>query len=140
MAAVPPEWADALPKARVLVPAALSGGSFAEILEAAARRFGPARCWLDLGRQAARFSMPSRDPCGTPLSPDALAQLLAKKPGWFCPTLCCNCRTEAGSFVLYDDPESARRKLTLARQTGFSGALVRKSAWGPDATALVAPM
>ena len=132
---VPLHLAEVLPEARVLIPGAVTGGSYQELLEVSAARFGPGRCWLEPVRLACDFCMPAHDAHGVRLGPADLAALLAQNGGesWFCPTLCTRYFTytagEDSHFVLFDDPAAAGERLRRAAEAGFSGFLIRRRDW-----------
>lgn len=129
--------------AMVVAPAAVSGGSFQQMLEALISRYGPERLCLDLVRTCSDFSMPSYDPDGKPLSPPEFRQLqeLYRPQSFFSPQLCCKYftyRQEDGAvhFVLFDDADTASAKLERIRQAGIGQALLLFSEWGRQVKAI----
>lgn len=118
-------------KSRVLLSSALSGGSLQARLEEAAERFGPERLVLRVERVAMDFTLPSPSGEGTPLSRGALAELLEReRPSvFFSHELCARYFTYMGGktgahFVLFDDADSLRKKLELARRMGIRQAVL----------------
>lgn len=139
----PLHLARAAPQARVLVPSALSGGSFSELLDRSQSSLGPGRWGLMLEKMAARFPMPAPAPAGQPLDQAGLEGLLRQNSGrsWFSPELCARyftvgTGTDRG-FVLFDDRETAGRKLRMAAAAGAAALLIRYRDWGPDSPSLL---
>ena len=64
------------PRARVMIPSALSGGSLSRRLEEAAERFGRERVTLAVQRVAEDFFLPSPTGSGVPLSRRELEEKL----------------------------------------------------------------
>ena len=138
---VPVRLAEALPQARVLIPGAVTGGSFSELLALCTARYGR-RCCLEPVRLACDFPMPARDGVGVRLEQADLERLLTQAGGSrFCPTLCTRYFTHTvrgmPHFVLFDDPDSAGTRLQLAREAGISSFLIRRRDWGPAVPALL---
>jgi len=139
----PLHLARAVPQARVLVPSALSGGSFSELMERCQHSLAHRRWGLALEKMAARFPMPAPDPAGQTLTRPELEALLRQAGGqsWFSPDLCARYFTLGSgtdrSFVLFDDRESALRKLRMAAAAGGAALLVRYRDWGPDSASLL---
>ena len=110
------------PRARVMIPSALSGGSLSRRLEEAAERFGRERVTLAVQRVAEDFFLPSPSGSGTPLSQDELHRRIHQlSPSiFFSQELCARYFTymsrESGAhFVLFDDGATLRRKLEAAQ-------------------------
>ncbi len=123
---VPEDFAPAAPHGTVMIPSALSGGSLELRLEEAAERFGLERTALALEKAAEDFSLPAPTGCGTPLSPKALAELKERlSPSvFFSGDLCARYftymdREGQAHFVLYDDEDTLRRKVEVARHVGI---------------------
>lgn len=141
----PLHLAGQLPQARVLVPAAVSGGSYGDLLSACRDQLGTRRCCLELPRICSDFCMPARDSDGVRLEHRALAQLLEDRGGesWFSPELCCRYFTYTARgethFVLFDDLHSAGARLRQAAAAGFTTFLIRWKDWGPDSLRLLEP-
>ena len=141
-----PESAAALaPESGVLCSAAVSGGSFSELLDALCDRFGAGRICLDLVRMRSDFPMPSARPDGQPLTEDELAALRSRYhgDGFFSPELCAKYftyRKENGSahFVLFDDGDTAVQKVRAAREKGIGSVFLLYSEWGGEAKEIFA--
>ncbi|MBQ4578179.1 MAG: hypothetical protein IJA84_03855 [Clostridia bacterium] len=128
----------------VIAPAAVSGGSFSDLLDALAERYGSERLCLDLVRCCSDFPMPSPDPDGTPLSPAAFRELQEqyRPQSFFSPQLCCKYftyRKPDGSahFVLFDDLHTAGQKLAAIRERGIGFVFLLYSEWGAEAKTLL---
>ena len=142
---VPESLHAAAPQGIVLLPAAVSGGSFGEMLDALCTRYGAENLCLDLVRSRSDFSMPSYDPSGTPLSREELEQLREthRAESFYSPQLCCRYftylnRSGAAHFVLLDDGDTARNKLAEIRKRGIPWVILLYSEWGPEARELLA--
>lgn len=123
---VPEDFAPTAPHTAVMIPSSLSGGSLELRLEEAVERFGPARTALALEKAAEDFTLPAPTGCGTPLSPKALAQLKERlSPSvFFSGDLCARYFTYMDGegrahFVLFDDEDTLRRKVEVARRAGI---------------------
>ena len=115
-------YGAAAPHAQVMIPSSLSGGSLRQRLEEARERFGRDRVVLALERVAEDFFLPSPTGSGQPLSPEQLARLMDRlEPAvFFSGELCARYLTymsrETGAhFVLFDDADTLRCKLEVAR-------------------------
>ena len=120
---VPPACADAAPHAQVLVCTALSGGSLAELLAEACSRYGPERIALDLQRLMMEFPLPCPTGVGTPLTVQELRQRQQSRSVYYCDGLCARYFTRQQNgmtqFILFDDADTLRRKITLAEGMGI---------------------
>ena len=120
---VPERCGGQMPDARVVVSTALSGGTLRRRLEEVCRRFGPRRIALDLACVRADFSLPAPYGDGAALSAQQLAALRGQRPVFFSPELCARYFTygEGGMthFVLFDDADTLRRKMSLAAELGI---------------------
>lgn len=132
-------------QALIIAPAAVSGGSFVQVLEALCTRWGAERLCLDLVRTCSDFPMPAYDPDGTALSPPAFRELLDtyQPQSYFSDRLCCKYftyRKQNGSahFVLFDDAQTAARKLSLICEAGIGHVFLLYSEWGREAGELLA--
>ena len=128
----------------IIAPAAVSGGSFRELLEALVHRYGRENLCLDLVRCRSDFPMPAHDADGTPLSAEAFQSLQdAYHPqSFFSPQLCCKYftyREPGGSahFVLFDDLHTAAQKLNTIREAGIGNVFLLYSEWGGEAKTLL---
>lgn len=125
---VPECYGCEVPEAVVLICTAVSGGTLRHRLQDAQREFGD-RIALDLQRVRMEFPLPCPGGEGKALERAALEQLLEEKPAvFFSEDLCakyfvriCGCEPR---FVLFDDADTLRRKLRLARELGISAAFV----------------
>lgn len=122
---VPEAYGLCAPRARVLIPSALSGGSLDGRLREAGERFGRDRVVLALQRSAEDFFLPSPTGCGRPLERKELDDLRARlRPSvFFSQELCARyftymSRDSGAHFVLFDDPDTLRRKVEVARAAG----------------------
>ncbi|MCI8913729.1 MAG: hypothetical protein HFF38_06325 [Lawsonibacter sp.] len=116
-------YASKAPQARVMIPSALSGGSLQRRLEEALERFGESRVVLALEKRAEDFRLPSPTGSGTALSEQELTGLMDRlRPSvFFSGELCARyftymSRENGAHFVLFDDGDTLRRKLDVARQ------------------------
>ena len=123
---IPERYASAAPHARVMIPSALSGGSLQQRLEEELARYGESRTVLALEKRAEDFRLPSPTGSGQPLSAEELEQLRQRlSPSvFFSRELCARYFTymsqENGPhFVLFDDGDTLRRKVEVARQLGI---------------------
>lgn len=123
---VPERYAPRLPGARVMISSALSGGSLRQRLKGALDRFGGERVALALERVAEDFFLPSPTGGGQPLTQGELKERMARlNPSvFFSGELCARYFTymsqENGPhFVLFDDGDTLRRKVEVARQLGI---------------------
>ena len=128
---VPEAYGASVPRARVLISSALSGGSLAQRLADAAGQYGAGRVVLAVERVAEDFFLPSPTGQGVPLSREELrARLSERAPTVFFSTeLCAHYFTymskENGAhFILFDDAGSIRKKLHLAAQLGIPRAVL----------------
>lgn len=133
---LPISLAEADPKAKLILPSAISGGSFSGMLDHFLSRFPADRLCLELVRTRHDFPIPSPDPEGTRLSAEQFEHLRANAgKSWFSADLCAHYFTYMHTdgnphLVLYDDVESARHKLDLARKAGLSAAFALYCEWG----------
>ena len=114
--------------AAILLCTALSGGTLEGRLTQAVGQYGAEHLALDLQRLAMDFPLPCPSGQGTPLSAEALDALLREEPAvFFSQALCARYFTyrKGGEtrFVLFDDAETLRRKLRIARESGIPDAL-----------------
>ncbi len=123
---VPEHYGAMTSRARVMIPSALSGGSLARRLSEAQERFS-GRAALALQVSAEDFFLPSPTGSGAPLTREELDALRERlHPAvFFSADLCARYFTymdrETGAhFVLFDDGDTLRRKLEVARQAGIS--------------------
>ena len=122
--------AHAAPGGMVLVCTAMSGGDIQRRLRECCRAFGADRIVLDLQRLRMDFPLPCPTGCGTPLTREELLSLRQKHHSsvYFSRELMANYFTysaERGThFVLFDDEETLRQKVSLAQRLGIPSAFV----------------
>lgn len=143
---VPERLGARAPHSRVMVSSALSGGSLRRRLEESLERFGESRAALALEKVAEDFYLPAPDGCGHPLSPQELEELMGRlSPAvFFSGELCARYFTymsqETGAhFVLFDDGDTLRRKVEVAREVGIRTFLAPWAEVGPHAAGLGIP-
>lgn len=123
-------YGAAAPKAKVLIPTALSGGSLQGRLEEAQGRFGNNRVAIWVDRSAEDFLLPSPGGAGAPLTIEELNRRRAEQSTsvFFSDELCAHYFTymagEKAHFVLFDDAGSIRKKLHIAQQLGITPAFL----------------
>ena len=112
--------------ARVMIPSALSGGSLRRRLEEALERFGESRTVLALEKRREDFFLPSPTGSGQPLTEEELEQLKQRlAPSiFFSGDLCARyftymSRDNGAHFVLFDDGDTLRHKVEVARELGI---------------------
>ena len=127
----------------VIVPAAVSGGLFSEMVEALCDKYGIQRLCLDLVRCCQDFPMPAYDPDGRRMTARELAELQEKTgaQSFFSGDLCCKYftyRQEDGAvhFVLFDDADTAHAKLEHIRRAGVGQVFLLYSEWAKEAREL----
>ena len=128
---VPEGYGHCTPKARVLIPSALSGGSLTQRLEESILRFGgPERITLAIQRVAEDFFLPSPTGSGRPMSREELTRQLSERAPsvFFSNELCARyytymSRENGAHFILFDDAMSIRKKIQVARSLGISRAV-----------------
>ncbi len=128
---VPESYARCSPHTKVMVSSALSGGSLQSRLEETVRRYGPQRVTLAVERAAEDFFLPSPSGSGVPLSREELrTQLQMRQPSvFFSHELCARyftymSRDSGAHFVLFDDGDTIRKKLQVARGVGITSAVL----------------
>ena len=123
-----PEHYAACHGASVLLCTALSGGTLEGRLNQAAARYGAEHLALDLQRLAMDFPVPCPSGQGTALTRSQLAALAAGRSTFYSDALCARyftlTREGRTHFILFDDAQTLRRKLALARSHGIRDALV----------------
>lgn len=128
---VPEAYARFSPKAHVIIPSALSGGSLSRRLQEAAARYGAEQLILGVQRVAEDFFLPAPTGGGTPLSREELRRRMEERAPsiFFSDELCARyftymSRENGAHFILFDDAGSIRRKLYLAREIGIRQAIL----------------
>ena len=119
----------AVPGAVPLICTAISGGSFPQRLQEAARQFGGAEhLGLDVQRLRMDFTLPAKSGEGRPLSAEEFRSLVEKESPavFFSQELCARYFTymqdQETHFVLFDDESTIRQKLKTGEAMGFSAA------------------
>ena len=131
---VPEPYAPHAPRARVLIPSALTHGTLERRLRDALDRYGPHRTALAVEWVREEFPLPARGR-GEPISQEGLEELLRRlEPAvFFDRGLCAHYFTYMAGpqahFVLFDTPRSVREKLETAKRLGVIAALLP----GPEA-------
>ena len=126
---VPEGYADHAPRARVLVPSALTHGSLERRLRDAAGRYGQGRAALAVEWVREDLPLPAQGR-GEPVSQEALEEMLRRlEPAvFFDRGLCAHYFTymkgPQAHFVLFDSPRSIREKLDRAKALGLAAALL----------------
>ena len=126
---VPASYAQAVPRAVVLVCTAISGGAFAPYLREQFQTYH-GQIALDLQRLQMDFPLPAKSGSGTPLSPSAFQERMQQEAPsvFFSPELCARYFTYVqdgqAHFVLFDDADTLRRKLRLGASMGVSAAFL----------------
>ena len=114
--------------ATILLCTALSGGTLEGRLTQAVDQYGAEHMALDLQRLAMDFPVPCPSGQGTALTRSQLAALAAGRSTFYSDALCARyftlTREGRTHFILFDDAQTLRRKLALARSQGIRDALV----------------
>lgn len=128
---VPESYGGCSSHTRVMVSSAISGGSLQGRLEEVLRRYGPQRVSLAVERVAEDFFLPSPSGSGVPLAREELkAQLQERQPSvFFSHELCARyftymSRDTGAHFVLFDDGDTIRKKIQVARGMGITSILL----------------
>ena len=125
---VPEQYAAQVSGATAVICTAVSGGSFRQRLEEAARRFGQVA--LDVERLTMDFTLPAPSGTGTPMAPEDLMRLTEERDGatFYSRDLCARYFTCARDgithFYLYDDAETIRQKIRTGNELGFCAAFL----------------
>ena len=140
---VPEAYGACAPHAKVMIPSALSGGSLALRLQETRERFGRDRVALALEKTAEDFFLPSPTGSGVPLTREQLEERLEQlRPSvFFSNDLCARyftymSRENGAHFVLFDDGDTLRRKVEVARSAGVFTFLAPWSEVGEHAAQL----
>ena len=119
-----------VPSGSVLVSTAISGGSLREMLCETRSRYGAERIALDVQRLIMDFPLPCMSGQGRPMTIEELHSFQKRR------NICVFYSRELGAhyfthrldgethFVLFDDAQSLRAKLSLGTQLGFSAAFL----------------
>ena len=124
---VPEQYGNCSPHGRVMISSALSGGSLHNRLEEAIERYGRQRVTLAVERVAEDFFLPSPGGEGVVLSREKLQkELEERQPSvFFSHELCARyftymSRENGAHFVLFDDGDTMRKKMQVARGLGVT--------------------
>lgn len=134
---VPLKLALHTPHAVCIAETAVSGGSLTAYFSEQSEQYG-GRIAAQLVRTCARFSIPSRSVCGTPLTLEQAMQLREETGSsiFFSRELCAKYFTYmqqgCAYFVLFDDDDTMRKKQDLLSTAGISRQLLLY----PDAVSL----
>lgn len=116
------------PNSLVLVSASLSGGDLRSRLEDVCRVYGPERIVLDLQRLRMEFPIPCPTGQGRPLSAGEFSRLRHGAAVYYSRELGARYFTHRWGgdtrFVLFDDGDTLRRKLALARELSIPRGLL----------------
>lgn len=136
---IPISFAGCIQNAKLVVPSAISGGSFEQMLREYKEKYGADNLCLDIIRTCQDFTMPSYMPEGKNLSDEEFDALLAEysPSSFFSKDLCSKYFTYRCDgeyhFVIYDDASTAISKLEIADSLGFYAAFILYSDFGDDA-------
>lgn len=123
---VPEPYARAAQRRTVLINTAVSGGDLEGHLRKVISLYGGSRnIALDIQRLRMRFSLPAPSGEGTPLSSQALDDLIKERQPavFFSQALCAKYFVCAeGHFILFDDADTLRQKLRLGQRLGIPAA------------------
>lgn len=115
-----------------LINTAVSGGTYAERLQAAVARYGgPRQIALDVQRLRMDFTLPAPSGEGQFLSAEAFQKLMhqVSPSTFFSQELCTHYFTypqkQTAHFVLYDDANSLRQKLQIGAGMGIPAAFLQ---------------
>lgn len=124
-------YARHVPRAKVLIPTAVSGGSLRQRLVEAAEQYGAERVTAAAERVAEDFSLPAPDGQGAAMTQEQLrARMEERSPSvFFSSALCAHYftymdRKTGAHFILFDTADSLRKKIQVAREVGISDVLL----------------
>lgn len=141
---VPQALASAAPGCKVILPSAVSGGSFEEMLDRFIAQYGAEQICLDVMRSCNDFTMPSYTPDGTVLSLPQFQEIQQRyqPSAYFSQELCAKYFTyrpdrETVHFVLYDDPDTGAQKIRVATQKGLYACFLLYREWGTNVKSML---
>lgn len=144
---VPLGLSAATEHAKIILPSAVSGGSYLEMLQRFTVRYPPERLCLELVRVCSDFTMPSYSSEGRSLTAAEFREILERvgPQSYFSADLCAKYFTYHGGdgqthFLLYDDPATAAKKIEAAARLGFFAAFLLYRDWGAAAADIVADL
>lgn len=135
---IPVSFAGCVQNAKLVVPSAISGGSFEQMLREYKTKYGEENLCLDIIRICQDFTMPSYMPEGKSLTNDEFDNLMNEysPSSFFSKDLCSKYFTYRCDgeyhFVIYDDATTATAKLEIADSLGFYAAFILWSDFGDD--------
>ncbi|MEG2939528.1 MAG: hypothetical protein RR829_04805 [Oscillospiraceae bacterium] len=141
---VPLRICASCPSAKIIIPSAINGGSYDEMLQAYAAKFGADRLCLEVVRVSRDYIMPVEGGDGQRISMGRLEEIKNKSGAqeYFSKELCAKYFTylQDGQvhFVLYDDVGTAAAKIERASEAGYIGAFLLYSEWGKSAGEIMA--
>jgi predicted alpha/beta-fold hydrolase len=127
---VPEALAAASDLTIVLVPTALSGGTLADHIGEALKKYGPGRVALEIERVRMDFSLPAMSGTGRELTAEEFQALQQHHhaQSFFSKDLCAyyfSYHDKTGvRFVLYDNAASIKRKLSVGAKLGITDAFI----------------
>ncbi|MDP4109332.1 MAG: hypothetical protein Q8878_04810 [Bacillota bacterium] len=135
-----PRFSKTVKEALILIPSAISGGSYEQMIKEAAEKYGEGRLALEVVRISSDFALPFTSSDGKPLSRAELEALKDQKGAlpFFSRELCAKYFTYSDAegkphFVLFDDASTLDAKLRIAASLGIKHAF----ALYPDITDLL---
>lgn len=135
---IPVSFAGCVQNVKLVIPSAISGGSFEQMLREYKAKYGAENLCLDIMRTCQDFTMPSYMPEGKSLNNDEFEKLKAEysPSSFFSKDLCSKyftyrCNGEY-HFVIYDDASTAVSKLEIADSLGFYSAFILYSDFRND--------
>ena len=135
---IPVAFAGCVQNAKLVVPSAISGGSFEQMLREYKEKYGADNLCLDIIRTCQDFTMPSYMPEGKNLSNEEFDTLMNEysPSSFFSKDLCSKYFTYRCDgeyhFVIYDDASTAVSKFEIADSLGFYAAFILYSDFGDD--------
>lgn len=138
-------FASVIPNAKIVIPSAVSGGSFEQMLRDMRVTYGGENICLDIVKSCQDFTMPSYMPEGKPLSQEEFHTLFTAngQSSFFSKDLCAKYFTYRGEggtshFVMYDDASTAKAKIEIAGSLGIFSAFLLYSDFGEDIKSILA--
>ena len=123
-----PEYYASCGDTFVIVSSTLVGGNLREKLQDAASRYGAQRILLDLERTCRDYLLPSPGGSGQCLTRETFCRVSAGCTRYYSPEQCARYFTYRNGaqshYIVYDDGDTLRKKLSLAQELGISKALV----------------
>ena len=140
---VPVAFAAHAPGSKVIISSAISGGSYPEMIDDFAARYGPENLCLELVHARQEYILPAADADGVLLSSDAFQKIMQTyNPSVFYDSTLyskyCTYRDADGKvhFLLFDDAPSAAKKMDYAAKQGLFAVFLLYRDWGSGVNAL----